>query len=129
MSEKTRFTEYVHVENFELYAHIGVPEDERASLQRLLCNVTFWPLRSMTALEDDISRAVDYAQVCTKIEQFVRSRSDKLIETLVDALAARLLATYEIAKVTVELRKFVVPRTEFVSVTITRSAGSSEPGA
>ena len=126
MIEKTRHTDHIHIEKLELQAHVGVPEDERASLQRLTCNVSFWPVRSMKTLEDDIGQAIDYATVCAETANFVRHRSDTLIETLADSLARHLLSTFEIAKITIELRKFVLPETEFVSVVVTRERVSIE---
>jgi dihydroneopterin aldolase len=43
-----------------------------------------------------------------------------LIETLADAVANHLLRVFPIQRVTVELRKFILPEVEFVSVTVTR---------
>jgi len=51
----------------------------------------------------------------------VQSRSDRLIETLADAVANHLLEVFEIQRITVELRKFILPDVEFVSVTVTRT--------
>lgn len=120
MSEKTRGADCIHIESLELQVHIGVPDAERASPQRVICNMTLEPVRSVATLDDNIGRAVDYAAVCAETAKFVQQRSDKLLETLTDAVACHLLGTFEIAKITVEFRKFVVPGTEFVSVTVTR---------
>jgi 7,8-dihydroneopterin aldolase/epimerase/oxygenase len=110
----------IHIEGLEVFAHIGVPDEERASAQKLSLNLTFWPIRPMDSLEDDIGRAVNYAEVCAEVKQFVERRRDKLIETLADALALRLLEVFAIRRVTVELRKYILPQVEFVSVTVTR---------
>ena len=110
----------IHIEQLEVQAHIGVPEDERASAQRLMFNLTLWPLRPFQDLGDDIHRAVNYADVCVKTKKFVESRRDKLIETMGDALALHLLEAFELRRVTVELRKYILPEVQFVSVTMTR---------
>lgn len=110
----------IHIEQLEVFAHIGVPDDERSQLQRLTISVTFWPTKHGPELSDDIGRAVNYAEVCTATTKFVQARSDRLIETLADALASHLLGIFEIRKLTVELRKFILPDTQFVSVTVTR---------
>ena len=112
--------DHIHIEKLEVFAHIGVPDEERASPQRLIVNLTFSPTGGALKLQDDIARTVDYAAVCAEAKKFVRNRSDRLIETLADALAGHLLEVFEIQKITVELRKFVLPDTEFVSVTVTR---------
>jgi len=110
----------IHIHQLELQAHIGVPEDERASPQRLTLNLTLWPIRSSQELHDEIGRAVNYASVCAKVKKFVGQRRDRLIETLADALAAHLLEAFEIRRITIELRKYILPEVEFVSVTVTR---------
>jgi 7,8-dihydroneopterin aldolase/epimerase/oxygenase len=111
----------VHIERLELFAHIGVPDEKRAAAQRLTFSITFWPMRQVNELNDDISLAVNYAGVCSATKKFVASRRDKLIETLADSLATHLLEAFEIRKITVELRKFILPDVEFVSVSVTRA--------
>jgi dihydroneopterin aldolase len=110
----------VRIQELEVRAHIGVPDAERASAQRLTFNVMIWPARPIQDLHDDIGRAVDYARVCADLQNFVEERRDKLIETLADAVATHLLEAFEIRKITIELRKYILPETKFVSVTVTR---------
>ena len=110
----------VLIERLEIFGHIGVPDEERAAAQRLTFNMAFWPMRQAGELEDEISRAVNYASVCAETRKFVAARRDKLIETLADALARHLLGIFEIRRITIELRKYILPDVEFVSVTVTR---------
>lgn len=110
----------IHIEALEVQASVGVPDEERASTQRLILNITFEPIHPKTELADELARTVDYAAVCAETKRFVQARSDRLIETLADALAMRLLEVFPIEKVTIELRKFILPDVEFVSVTVTR---------
>ena len=112
--------EMIRIEQLELRAQIGVPEDERASAQRLTFNFALFPVRPFRDLNDEIGRAVNYAAVCDEVKKFVGQRRDKLIETLADALASHLLEAFEIRRITVELRKYILPEVEFVSVTVTR---------
>jgi FolB domain-containing protein len=110
----------IHIQQLEVQARIGVPEDERASPQRLTLNLILWPVRSSEELHDEIGRAVNYASVCAEVKKFVEQRRDRLIETLADALAAHVLEAFEIRRITIELRKYILPEVEFVSVTVTR---------
>jgi FolB domain-containing protein len=110
----------VRIEQIEVLAHIGVPDDERSQPQRLTISVAFWPRQSGAELDDDIARAVNYADVCAEVRSFVRERRDRLIETLADALANHLLATFPIHRIVIEIRKFILPEVKFVSVTVTR---------
>jgi FolB domain-containing protein len=110
----------IRIEQLEVLTHIGVPDDERSQPQRLTISITLWPMRQDREMADDIDRTVDYAAVCAETKKFVHDRSDRLIETLANALASRLLDVFEIQRITIELRKFVLPDTQFVSVTVTR---------
>lgn len=110
----------IRIERIELLAHIGVPDDERAQPQRLTINIAFWPGKSGAELNDDIAQAVNYAAVCAEVRKFVGGRRDKLIETLVDKLAFHLLEVFGIRRIAIELRKYILPDVEFVSVTVTR---------
>ena len=81
-----------------------------------------WPARPFVDLADDVRNTINYSEVCQETKNFVRDRADKLIETLADALAAHLLKRFAIQRITIEVRKFVVPDTKFVAVTVTRTA-------
>ncbi len=110
----------IRIEQIEVLAHIGVPEDERSQPQRLTISVAFWPRHSGAELNDDIARAVNYVDVCAEVRNLVQKRRDRLIETLADVLANHLLATFPIDRVVVEIRKFILPEVKFVSVRVTR---------
>jgi dihydroneopterin aldolase len=110
----------IHIEQLKVSAHIGVPDDERAAAQRLTFTLTLWPRDDFGKLNDELARTVDYSAVCKETKSFVEQRSGNLIETLADALALHLLRFFKIRRITVELRKFILPDVEFVSVTVTR---------
>lgn len=120
MSEEDGRTDQIHIEQIEVFAHIGVPDDERSAPQRLTFSMTLWPKRDAAELDDQITKAVNYAEVCAETKKFVAVRRDKLIETLAHALAMHLLEVFEIRRIAVELRKYILPDVEFVSVTVTR---------
>ena len=110
----------IRIEQIEVLANIGVPDDERSQRQRLTISVAFWPRQSGAGLNDDIARAVNYAEVCAEVRSLVQERRDRLIETLADALANHLLATFAIDRIVIEIRKFIFPEVKFVSITVTR---------
>ena len=120
MNQKNKLSDRVHIEQLEVFARIGVPDDERSVPQRLTFSITLSPMRDASQLDDQIAKTVNYAAVCAETKKFVRDRSDRLIETLADALAKHLLEVFEIRRITIELRKFILPDVEFVSVTVTR---------
>jgi 7,8-dihydroneopterin aldolase/epimerase/oxygenase len=120
--ESHPFCDEIRIEQLEISARIGVPEEERVTPQRLTINISFWPYQQTRDLADNIHNAVNYSVVADETKSFVRDQSVNLIETLADQVAAHLLKTFPIQKVTVEVRKFALPDAKYVSVTVTRSA-------
>ena len=112
----------IHIEQLELYARIGVPDNERSRPQRITLNLTMWPKRQFDNLEDDISLTVNYAEVSRAAREVVQSQSARLIETLAAAIADDLLKHFPLAAVEIELRKYVLPDAAHVSVLIRREA-------
>ncbi|SRR5213596_483351 len=122
MNESHPFSDEVHIEQLEVSAHVGVPERERTNPQRLIVSISFWPYQEIRDVADSIDQTVNYSVVAEKTKSFVRDQSVNLIETLADRLAAYLLKTFPIQKVTVELRKFPLQDAKYVSATVTRTA-------
>ena len=112
----------IHIEQLEVFTHIGVPKEERANPQKLIVSISFWPYQQTTDLADQIEGAVNYSAVTEETKNFVRAQSVRLIETLADRLASHLLKSFPIQKVTIELRKFALQDAKYVSVTVTRNA-------
>jgi dihydroneopterin aldolase len=113
----------IHVEQLEIFARVGVPEGERSKPQRLTVSITLSPERDLRDLNDEIGHTINYSAVAEETKKFARDHSVKLIETLADGIATHLLNLFPIRTITVELRKFVLPDAQWVSVTLTRHAG------
>ena len=116
------FSDQIHIEQLDLFARVGVPEQERATPQRLTASISFWPYHQTGELADKIENAINYSAVAEETKDFVRDQSVNLIETLADRLAIHLLKHFRMQKVTVELRKFPFEDAKYVSVTVTRTA-------
>ena len=116
------------IESLELSAHIGVPAEERATAQRLTVNLALEPIRDFTALGDALENTVDYVRVCEEVKALSLARPRRLIETLAEDIAALLLTRFAIRAVEVELRKYILPDTVFVAVSLTR-ARATDPAA
>ena len=115
----------IHIEQLEISARIGVPEEERATPQRLVVSISFWPYREVGDLADKIENAINYSSVVEEVKNFVRDQSLNLIETLADRLAMHLLKHFRMQKIAIELRKFPFEDANYVSVTATRTASVS----
>ena len=118
-------SDQIHIEQLEVFACVGVPEQERATPQRLTASISFWPYHEADDLADKIDNAVNYSAVAEETKNFARDQSVNLIETLADRLATHLLKRFRMQRVTIELRKFPFEDANYVSVTVTRTASVS----
>jgi dihydroneopterin aldolase len=119
-------TDRIRIEQLEVYARVGVTDDERSRPQRITFSLTVWPKVGFASLEDDITRTVDYSELCRSTREFVEGRSDKLIETLVSEVAAHLLKEFPLRAIEIELRKYVLPDAKHVAVIIRRDAAEAQ---
>ncbi|HEV7868652.1 MAG TPA: dihydroneopterin aldolase [Chthoniobacteraceae bacterium] len=114
------------IEGLALRARIGVTEAERAEPQLLAVNLTIETGREFGSFADEIEHTIDYAVVCQAVKALGMARPRQLIETLGHEIATMIIQQFGASAVEVELRKFVVPDTAFVAVSLRRERGSSE---
>ncbi|MES2572750.1 MAG: dihydroneopterin aldolase [Verrucomicrobiota bacterium] len=110
----------IHIEALELSTRIGVPEEERATPQRLTVNLTLEPLRDFSGLADRIENTVNYFEVARAVQALARARPRQLIETLAGEIATFLLNGFALRAVEIELRKYILPDTAYVAVRMRR---------
>jgi 7,8-dihydroneopterin aldolase/epimerase/oxygenase len=111
----------IRVVDLEVWAHIGVPDEERARPQRLLITLE---LRGgdfrRAAKADDVRQTVDYAAVSQWVKNIAEERPRHLIETLAEDIATKLPKLFPIDNLKVEIKKFILPNAQYVSVSIER---------
>ncbi|MDR1190379.1 MAG: dihydroneopterin aldolase [Verrucomicrobiales bacterium] len=113
----------IHINRLTVSARVGVSDAERARPQRLEISLTFpVPTVSAAAAGDDLSLTVDYFAVGETVKRVAAARPRKLLETLAEEIAAAVLAEFTVSAVTLEVRKFILPETNFVSLVIERRA-------
>ena len=110
------------VRGLELSAHIGVPDAERVEAQRLTLNLVLQPAGPLSDLGDDLGRTVDYYALTRRVRQLAAARPRKLIETLAEEICACVLNEFSVRAVEVELRKYILPDTEYVAVRLSRES-------
>jgi dihydroneopterin aldolase len=110
------------VNGLELSAHIGVPDAERVETQRLTLNLVLQPAGPLSDLGDDLGRTVDYYALTRRVRQLAAARPRKLIETLAEEICACVLNEFSVRAVEVELRKYILPDTEYVAVRLSRES-------
>jgi dihydroneopterin aldolase len=113
----------IHIQELEIFARVGVSDEERARPQRLTVNITLWPRAKFRDLREDVTRTIDYSAVCEETRRLAGARRDKLIETLAEEIANHLLRTFPARQVSVELRKFVLADARYAAVFVNRNAG------
>jgi len=113
-------TDRIRIDSLELASYIGVPADERRTTQRLTVSLVLEPVRDFSALDDRIENTVDYFSVCQFVKALSLAGPRQLIETLAQEIAERLLVRYPLRGVEVELRKYILPDTEYVAVQLRR---------
>ncbi len=112
----------ITIADLVVFYHVGVPADERAKAQRLLLTVEMETDFSSCAASDDVEKTVDYYAVSRRLLKMGEGRSWNLIESLAVEMAESLLSEYQLKAVTVEVKKFVLPETRYVSVKTSRRA-------
>jgi dihydroneopterin aldolase len=113
-------TDYVSVRDLSVAAVIGVHPWEREIEQTLVFNVDMEADVSRAAATDDLADALDYSAVAEVIAAVVREGKFRLIETAADRVAGRLLATFPVARLRLELRKPIADAGYTAVITIDR---------
>ena len=107
----------ITIQELEVWYCVGVPVSERSQPQRLQLVVTMQTDIDAAARTDDLNQTVDYHSVCQRLLTFGQEQSWKLIETLAADLARMILTEFKPDQVLVEVRKFIIPESRYVSVT------------
>ena len=84
----------VFVEGLRIRTVIGVHARERVRPQPVVVDVELAADARRAAATDDLRLAVDYGEVARFVARFVTTHHPRLLETLAEALAARLLAEF-----------------------------------
>ena len=108
------------IKRLAIEAFVGVPDEERQNPQRLEVDAVLTPLNSFDEIADDINRTVDYHAVIRRIARLAQAPPRRLIETLAQEIAATLIAEFPAQRAEVEVRKFILPETEYVAVRCAR---------
>jgi dihydroneopterin aldolase len=116
-------SDLIRVVDLEVYSHIGVPDAERGEPQRLLISLEISVGSfSQAAGTDNLAWTVNYADVVERVKQLTARRARKLLETLAEEIAADLLKSFPIKKITLEIKKFILPDAQYVSAKIERAS-------
>ena len=107
------------IHDLELWTHIGVPEEERKKEQRLLVTLEMQLDTDAAAKSDDIEKSIDYEKVVAEIRVLAKAER-KTLERFAEDIAESVLKKFHPEQVTVTVKKFALPGTASVSLTIVR---------
>jgi 7,8-dihydroneopterin aldolase/epimerase/oxygenase len=99
---------------------VGVTEAERAHPQTLLLTVELRTDFSVAARTDELRDTIDYYAVAQRLLHFGEGREWRLIEKLALDIADCLLAEFHPLQVVIEIKKRIIPETDYVAVKVLR---------
>jgi len=112
----------IRISSLRLPTHIGVPDEERATLQELEVDILIRTAHRFESMHDNIAATIDYAAVAARLQKLATQHPRRLIETLASELAACVLDEFKAAGVEIILRKRILPDTDHVAVRVVRGA-------
>jgi len=102
--------------DLELNCHLGVPPEERAQPQKILCTAVFpVPNLKKAAETDNLEHTVNYYDLSQILKKTARQKERKLIETLASDLAQSAFNQFPFPWIQIELKKFILPDTRHIS--------------
>ena len=102
--------------DLKLLCRVGVPDQERAKPQKLLCTAVFpVPNFKKAAQNDSLEHTVNYYDLSQLLRKTAQAKERKLIETLATDLAQSTFAAFPIPWIDLELKKFILPETRHIS--------------
>ncbi|MCF6435890.1 MULTISPECIES: dihydroneopterin aldolase [Pseudoalteromonas] len=111
----------VYISQLHVETIIGVYDFEKESKQSLYFDIEMLTDISAAAQSDDINFALDYAKVSERVIEHATAKPVELLETLLEQLAAIILAEFNTQQVTIKVSKpAAVPAAKTVGVEITR---------
>lgn len=111
----------ITIKDLEVQTHIGVTALERAHPQRLLITVVLERDLAEAGRTDVEASTTGYDVVTDLIKQVVSQRHRKLIEAVADEVAGAILQRRLAVAVTIEVKKFSIPGSQYASVEIYRT--------
>ncbi len=113
-------TDRITISDLEVCFQVGITEQERARAQRLLITLEMDHDFTTAAARDNLADTIDYAAVTDRLLHFGNGCHWELIETLAAEIATMVLDEFRPHRVTVEVKKFIIPQARHVSVRLTR---------
>jgi len=99
---------------------LGVTEAERANPQAIWLDLELEIDAAKAAMRNDVSAAVDYAELVEDVTRLIESRPFHLLETIAEEVASRILKRFNTPEVVVRVKKRALPGIESATVEVVR---------
>ena len=106
--------------DLEVHYRVGVPDAERRAPQRLLISLDLYRDLQAAADSDALESTTNYFAVTERLKAFGEGREWRLIEALAGDIVRMVQEEFRIPRITVTIKKFIIPEARYVAVTLTR---------
>jgi 7,8-dihydroneopterin aldolase/epimerase/oxygenase len=111
----------ITIKDLEVTSPVGVTEAERAQPQRLLVTVEIERDLAEAGRSDSEAATTRYDVVADLVRQVAAERPRKLVEAVAESIATAVLSRRLAPAVTVTVKKFSIPLSQYVAVEIRRT--------
>ena len=99
----------IALEGMVFYGYHGVHPEERRLGQRFVVDLVAERELRTAGLSDDLADTTSYSDVYEVVREIVEGRPRRLLESVAEAIAGRVLEEFEVASVRVTVRKPKAP--------------------
>ena len=114
----------IQVNGIRAYGYVGYLPEERVLGQWFEVDLTLWVDLAPASSSDSIEDTLDYREAIAIVKEEITTAKFDLVESLIDAIAKKLLNLEKVTQVRVKLSKPAAPIPEFggrITLDITRS--------
>jgi len=112
----------IFIKNLKVFGILGIHPHEQRKKQEIRVSVQVTADITEAAKGDNVKKTIDYSALSDDIIQFIDNSNFGTIESLITALANRILENYKVNSVWLKIEKpNAVPQADSVGVEITRS--------
>lgn len=110
----------VFVKNLVLPCKVGVTQEERSKKQNVIVDLEVFCDLSQAGNTDDLSKSISYSEVKEEITNFVTNGYFKLLESLAEGVAIKILKNSLASKVVVAVKKEKYAKKPMMGIEISR---------
>jgi len=81
----------IKINNLEIFCNHGVFPEENVLGQKFLVSAVLYTDTRSAGLSDNLTKSINYGEICHFIDKFMKDHTFKLIETVAERLAKALL--------------------------------------